>query len=188
MKPLGERAFTAGALESQPSALSPQSYPLSAITQRPMFMYHAWGSQNAWLRQIAARNYLYLHPDTAAAHSVKDDDWVWVESAHARIRVQAKHHAGTAPGVLWTWNAIGKRAGAWKLDKDAPEYTKGFLLNHTIDDLLPAREDGYRYANADPVTGQAAWFDLKVRLVRDAQPQRAGHEIESTANASEHAA
>ena len=32
-------------------------FPLHAITQRPMFMYHAWGSQNAWLRQIAARNY-----------------------------------------------------------------------------------------------------------------------------------
>jgi len=155
------------------------AYPLSAITQRPMFMYHAWGSQNAWLRQIAARNYLYLHPDTAAAHGVADGDWVWVESAHARIRVQAKHHTGTAPGVLWTWNAIGKRDGAWKLKQDAPEYTKGFLLNHTIDDLLPPRDDGYRYANADPVTGQAAWFDLQVRLVRDAQPQTAGHRVEA---------
>jgi len=37
-----------------------------------------------------------------------------------------------------------------------------------IDDLLPARGDGYRYANADPVTGQAAWFDLKVRIYRTA--------------------
>ncbi len=156
-----------------------EPYPLAAITQRPMFMYHAWGSQNAWLRQIAARNYLYLHPVTAAAHGVNDEDWVWVESAHARIRVQAKHHAGTAAGVLWTWNAIGKRNGAWKLQQDAPEYTKGFLLNHTIDDLLPPRDDGYRYANADPVTGQAAWFDLQVRLVRDAQSQAPGHRIES---------
>ncbi|HTI96232.1 MAG TPA: hypothetical protein VL425_06945, partial [Rudaea sp.] len=73
---------------------------------------------------------------------------------------------GTAPGVVWTWNAIGKQRGAWKLDANAPEYTKGFLLNHAIDDLLPPRADGYRYANADPVTGQAAWFDLKVRIVR----------------------
>jgi anaerobic selenocysteine-containing dehydrogenase len=143
-------------------------FPLSAITQRPMFMYHAWGSQNAWLRQIATHNYLYLHPDTAAAHGVADGDWVWVESAHARIRVPARLHAGTAPGTVWTWNAIGKRKGAWKLAPDAREYTKGFLLNHVIDDLLPARGDGYRYANADPVTGQAAWFDLKVRVYRAA--------------------
>jgi len=153
------------------------AYPLSAITQRPMFMYHAWGSQNAWLRQIAARNYLYLHPDTAAAYGIGDGDWVWVESAHARIRVPAKLHAGTAPGVVWTWNAIGKREGAWKLSADAPEYTKGFLLNHVIDDLLPPR-DGYRYANADPVTGQAAWFDLRVRLSRDAQAALAANAVE----------
>ncbi len=141
-----------------------ENFPLSAITQRPMFMYHAWGSQNAWLRQIATRNFLYLNPQTATAHDVADGDWVWVESAHARIRVQAKFHAGTAPGTLWTWNAIGKRKGAWKLSHDAPENTQGFLLNHVIDDLLPPRSDGHRYANADPVTGQAAWFDLRVRM------------------------
>ena len=141
-------------------------FPLAAITQRPMFMYHAWGSQNAWLRQIAARNFLYLHPDTATMHAIADGDWVDVESAHGCIRAQAKFHAGTAPGVVWTWNAIGKQRGAWKLDANAPEYTKAFLLNHTIDDLLPPRADGYRYANADPVTGQAAWFDLKVRIAR----------------------
>jgi anaerobic selenocysteine-containing dehydrogenase len=150
------------------------AFPVSAITQRPMFMYHAWGSQNAWLRQIAARNFLYLHPDTAQAHAIADGDWVFVESTHGRIRVQAKFHEGTAPGVVWTWNAIGKQRGAWKLDANAPEYTKGFLLNHAIDDLLPPRADGYRYANADPVTGQAAWFDLRVRIARaDATEQAA---------------
>ena len=158
-------------------AMGEREFSLCAITQRPMFMYHAWGSQNAWLRQIAARNYLYLHPDTAAAYGIGDGDWVWVESAHARIRVPAKLHAGTAPGVVWTWNAIGKREGAWKLSADAPEYTKGFLLNHVIDDLLPPR-DGYRYANADPVTGQAAWFDLRVRLSRDAQAALAANAVE----------
>jgi anaerobic selenocysteine-containing dehydrogenase len=148
------------------SASEDAAFPVAAITQRPMFMYHAWGSQNAWLRQIAARNFLYLHPRTAATHGIADGDWAFVESAHGRIRVQAKFHEGTAPGVVWTWNAIGKQRGAWKLAADAPEYTKGFLLNHTIDDLLPPRADGYRYANADPVTGQAAWFDLKVRITR----------------------
>jgi len=163
--------------KSDAPASQEMTYDISAITQRPMFMYHAWGSQNAWLRQIAARNFLYLHPDTAQTHGIADGDWVWVESAQGRIRVPAKFHDGTARGVVWTWNAIGKRKGAWKLRGDATEYTKGFLLNHVIDDLLPARDDGYRYANADPVTGQAAWFDLRVRLVRDAQPQRDGHEI-----------
>ena len=39
-------------------------------------------------------------------------------------------------------------------------------MNHLIDELLPEREGGYRYANADPVTGQAAWYDLRVRVER----------------------
>lgn len=147
-------------------------FPLSAATQRPMFMYHAWGSQNAWLRQIAARNYLYLHPDTGARHGIADEDWIEVESHHGRIRVQAKFAGNVQPDTVWTWNAIGKRRGAWKLDKDAPEGRKGFLLNHLISDVTPRGD----YANADPVTGQAAWFDLRVAIRKadtagDAQSQ-----------------
>ena len=42
-------------------------FPLHAITQRPMAMYHSWGSQNAWLRQILSENRLYMHRETAAA-------------------------------------------------------------------------------------------------------------------------
>ena len=139
-------------------------YPIAAITQRPMFMYHSWGSQNAWLRQITARNFLYIHPQTAQALGLRDDDWAWVESPHGRIRVPVRCHNGTEPGTVWSWNAIGKKRGAWKLAANAPESQQGFLLNHVITELLPPREDGYRYANADPVTGQAAWFDLRVRI------------------------
>ena len=66
--------------------------------------------------------------------------------------------------TVWTWNAIGKRSGAWGLSPDAPESQRGFLLNHLIADLLPADAGGYRYSNSDPVTGQAAWYDLRVRI------------------------
>ncbi|HEY4561301.1 MAG TPA: molybdopterin oxidoreductase family protein, partial [Lysobacter sp.] len=149
-----------------------RDFPLSAITQRPMFMYHAWHSQNAWLRQIATRNYLYLHPDTAAKHGIGDEDWIDVTSHHGTITVQARTASNVQPDTVWTWNAIGKRRGAWKLPKDTPEATKGFLLNHLISDITPRGD----YANADPVTGQAAWFDLRVRITRAAtetmsQPQ-----------------
>lgn len=136
------------------------AYPLHAITQRPMFMYHAWGSQNAWLRQIAARNVLYMHPDTGARHGLADGDMVEVSSHNGSITVQAKFAGNVQPDTVWTWNAIGKRRGAWGLDKDAPEGREGFLLNHLISDLTPRGD----CANADPVTGQAAWFDLRVSL------------------------
>jgi anaerobic selenocysteine-containing dehydrogenase len=159
-------------------ALQTGGFDLCAITQRPMFMYHSWGSQNRWLRQIATRNYLYLHPHTAGAKGVADEDWIWLVAPLGRIRVQAKLHAGTAPGTVWTWNAIGKHKGAWKLPGRAPEHVDGFLLNHLIDTLLPAHDAGARRANADPVTGQAAWFDLRVRIERDAAPHSEGHRIE----------
>jgi len=159
-------------------ALEGEGFNLSAITQRPMFMYHSWGSQNKWLRQIAARNYLYLNPQTAAANGVHDEDWIWLASPRGRIRVQAKLHAGTAPGTVWTWNAIGKHKGAWKLSADAPENVDGFLLNDLIDESLPAQSGRMKRANADPVTGQAAWFDLRVRIERDPDAHVPGHRIQ----------
>jgi sulfite dehydrogenase (quinone) subunit SoeA len=136
------------------------AFPLSAITQRPMFMYHAWGSQNAWLRQIATRNFLYLHPATGARLGVADEDWIEVTSHHGSIRVQAKFAANVQADTVWSWNAIGKRKRAWTLSRDAPESNQGFLLNHLISDITPRGD----YANADPVTGQAAWFDLRVSI------------------------
>ena len=139
-------------------------YPLNAVTQRPMFMYHAWGSQNAWLRQITARNYLYLHPDTGAQHGIDDDDWIDVSSHNGSITVQAKFARNVQLDTVWSWNAIGKRKRAWRLAADAPEAEKGFLLNHLISDLTPRGD----YANADPVTGQAAWFDLRVNIGKTA--------------------
>jgi anaerobic selenocysteine-containing dehydrogenase len=139
-------------------------FPLHAITQRPMHMYHSWGSQNAWLRQITAENRLYIHRDLGARIGVADDDWVAIASHLGRVTCQVRLMDGVNPHTVWTWNAIGKRKGAWALDADAPETERGFLLNHLISALLP--EDGgvYRQSNSDPITGQAAWFDLRVSI------------------------
>jgi anaerobic selenocysteine-containing dehydrogenase len=141
-------------------------YPIHALTQRPMAMYHSWGTQNAWLRQIHGRNPLYLPTAIWAQHGFKDGDWARVTSPHGSITVPVALMAGLNEHTIWTWNAIGKRKGAWALDADAPEATKGFLLNHLIHELLPPRGDGLRWANSDPATGQAAWFDLRVKIER----------------------
>ena len=149
------------------------AFPMHAITQRPMAMYHSWGSQNAWLRQIHGANRLFMARERAQALHIADDDWVWITSHIGRVKCQVKLMEGVNPDTVWTWNAIGKRRGAWALDQDAPEATHGFLLNHLIAELLPAREGGYRFSNSDPVTGQAAWYDLRVRIEK-AAPAEAG--------------
>ncbi len=150
--PFGDEGATAG------------GFPLHALTQRPAAMYHSWGSQNAWLRQIHGSNPLFVPGAVCDEAGLADGDWAWVTSPHGRIHVQVKRMEAVNAHTLWTWNAIGKRSGAWTLSADAPEARKGFLLNHLISELLPPRQDGLRWSNSDPITGQAAWFDLRVRI------------------------
>jgi anaerobic selenocysteine-containing dehydrogenase len=136
-----------------------ERYPLAAITQRPMAMYHSWDSQNAWLRQIHAHNYLFVNPAVARAQGIADGGWMRVESPWGNLRCMARYSEAVEPGTVWTWNAIGKSPGAWGLAPDANEFTKGFILNHVISDRLP---DGT--SNSDPITGQAGWYDVRVRI------------------------
>ncbi len=157
---------------SEPPSPSPQplylqgrgaEYPLHAITQRPMMMYHSWDSQNAWLRQIISQNYLYVATSKARELGLNDLDWVWVESSNGKIRCQMKTMEGVEANTVWTWNAIGKMSEAWGLEKNASEATVGFLLNHLISESTRAKS-GERFSNSDPITGQAAWYDLRVRI------------------------
>ena len=145
------------ALEVQ--ATDTDKYPLAAITQRPMAMYHSWDSQNPWLRQIHAHNYLFINPRTATANMIADGAWLWVESQWGRVRCMGRHSEAVEPGTVWTWNAIGKQPGAWGLAPDANEARSGFLLNPIITDTLPVAG-----SNSDPVTGQAGWYDVRVRI------------------------
>ena len=145
-------------------------YPIHALTQRPMAMYHSWGTQNAWLRQIHGMNPLYLPSKLMQENNLIDGEWAKVSSVHGSITVPVMEMAALNENTVWTWNAIGKRKGAWALDEKAPEATKGFLLNHLIHELLPPKGDGLRWANSDPITGQAAWFDLRVKIEKAPPP------------------
>ncbi len=140
------------------------NYPLNALTQRPMAMYHSWDSQNAWLRQIHAYNHLYVNSQTAADAGIVDGGWMWVESQWGKVRCLCRYSEAVEPGTVWTWNAIGKASGAWNLTGDANESKQGFLLNHLISEELPADAAGKRFSNSDPITGQAAWYDVRVRI------------------------
>jgi anaerobic selenocysteine-containing dehydrogenase len=145
-----------------------EAYPLNAITQRPMAMYHSWDSQNAWLRQIHSHNYLHVNPLTARAAGIADGGWCWVESQWGKVRCMLRYSESVEPGTVWTWNAIGKADGAWQLAPGADEARKGFLLNHLISEELPF--DGKTISNSDPITGQAGWYDVRVRI-RPAEPE-----------------
>ncbi|TXH68153.1 MAG: formate dehydrogenase [Thiothrix sp.] len=142
-----------------------EEYPFYAVNQRPMFMYHSWDSQNAWLRQICAQNFLYMNRQRGTEMGIPDEAWCWVESHHGKIRVQVKLVEACQYDTVWTWNAIAKQKGSWGLDEKANESNDGFLMNHLISELLPVKQDALdNVTNSDPITGQAAWYDLKVKV------------------------
>jgi anaerobic selenocysteine-containing dehydrogenase len=147
-------------LEDEVTDLS--KFTLNAITQRPMAMYHSWDSQNAWLRQIHSHNYLYVNTATALKHGIADGAWMWIESQWGKVKCMARHSEAVDPGTVWTWNAIGKAESAWSLTDNADESKKGFLLNHLISEELPF--GGFTVSNSDPITGQAGWYDVRVKL------------------------
>ena len=145
-----------------------KEFPLNAITQRPMAMYHSWDSQNAWLRQIHAHNHLIMHKSVGKAYGFNENDWVWVESPHGKVRCISRFSESVEPGTVWTWNAIGKAKGAWNLSDKANESNKGFIINHLIAEELPcSKKEGTFVSNSDPVTGQAGWYDVRVKIYKD---------------------
>jgi len=152
--------------------LDGSGFTMSAITQRPMHIYHSWGTHNAWIRQITAENCLYINRERAASLGIADGDWVWIKSPIGRVKGRVRLMEGVNPDTVWTWNAVGRRSGAAALDPEAPEATRGFLLNHLIAELLPEREGGYRFSNSDPITGQAAWYDLRVSIEKAAADEQ----------------
>jgi sulfite dehydrogenase (quinone) subunit SoeA len=167
-------------LEDEVTDLS--KFTLNAITQRPMAMYHSWDSQNAWLRQIHSHNYLYVNTATALTHGIADGAWMWIESQWGKVKCMARHSEAVDPGTVWTWNAIGKAESAWSLSDNADESKKGFLLNHLISEKLTL--GGFTVSNSDPITGQAGWYDVRVRLapagddeLQETWPQVKAHEV-----------
>jgi anaerobic selenocysteine-containing dehydrogenase len=115
-----------------------------------------------------------VNPKLAASLGIVDGGWIWVESMHGKVRCLCRYSEAVEPGTVWTWNAIGKARGAWRLSADANESREGFLLNHLLSEELAA-VGGRRISNSDPITGQAGWYDVRVRIY----PAEAGEPQES---------
>jgi anaerobic selenocysteine-containing dehydrogenase len=103
---------------------------------------------------LLSENFIYMNEARAAELGIGDLEEVWVESRLGRVRCRLRTMQGLEAGTVWTWNAVAKQAGAWGLSPDASEIKTSFLLNHLIPEV------------SDPITGQAAWFDLKVRIYK----------------------
>ncbi|MDC0074068.1 molybdopterin-dependent oxidoreductase [Alphaproteobacteria bacterium] len=139
-------------------------FPFHAITQRPMTMYHSWDSQNSWQRQILNENKLYLNHITAKLYCLNNDDWVLLSSKYGKVKCQVKIMSGVEKNTVWTWNSIAKRSGAWGLKENVSEVSNSFLMNHLIPNHFLPDIAGNMFTYSDPITGQAAWYDIKVKI------------------------
>ena len=144
------------------------AFPLHAITQRPMVDVPLVGFAERVAaadprRQCAVRE----HERPRREQGLDDGDWAWLESPHGRIRCRIRTMEGVEPSTVWTWNAVGKQAGAWGLAHDAPEATTGFLLNHLIAEHLPRRAD-----EGDSSAHEFRSGHRPGRVVRRARPAR----------------
>ena len=78
--------------------------------------------QNAWLRQIHGRNPLYLPTKRMLADAWFCGGGLGPGSPHPMARSPCRSCAYGRVSMktpIWTWNAIGKRKGAWALEEDA---------------------------------------------------------------------
>jgi anaerobic selenocysteine-containing dehydrogenase len=90
-----------------PRPASSESFPLRLITYRLMSRPLGGGKNQPWLMEQPAVHvsaswdgWIEIHPKTAAGLGVKEKDWVWVESAKGRIKLQAKLYSGTRGDVV----------------------------------------------------------------------------------------
>ena len=121
-----------------------------------------------WLRQIHGANRLYMNRARARQLGIADGDWVWITSAH-----RPRQGAGEADGRRQPRHGVDlerHRQARRRLGPraDAPEATRGFLLNHLIAELLPEQRRRLPLLQQRSVTGQAAWYDLRVRIEKAA--------------------
>ena len=146
------------------SAPITRKFPLNAVTQRPMAMYHSWDSQNAWLRQIHAHN-----------HSIRESEGRARRGHRGRRLDVGRVAVGQGPLPLQLLR--GGRAGHG-MDVERDRQGTGRMAPRARRQRIAARVPveppdlgraaGRRPARRSPTRtrspGQAAWYDVRVRI------------------------
>ena len=120
-------------------AQEPGAFPLRLNTYRLVTRPTGGGSNQPWLLEQPAvhvraswEGWVEVHPKTAAALGVSNEDWVWVESAKGQIKLKAKLYAGTLPDVIHIPLFGGEGPNPNEIIADETDPFRGFgLLNTT---------------------------------------------------------
>lgn len=97
--PLPEWREPPESLTGTPELVS--KYPLVLSDYHTSKCYaSSWLRNVTYLREIQPYPMLHIHPDTAAAREIKNDDWIIVESPHGWMKVKAEIYPGIRPDTV----------------------------------------------------------------------------------------
>lgn len=126
------------------------AYPLSLQTgQREKTYHHSRFRDHGWARRVSPDPLVHVHPDTAAAHGVRDGEWVIVEASAGACRLKLHVSDRTQPGVLTTG------IGWWRPEAPGPEFG---ALDVNVNAALSYQ------GQMDPVTGSVDTGGIPCRM------------------------
>jgi len=135
-------------------------YPLVLTTgARIPFYFNSEHRQLAKLRKAHPDPIAEIHPQTAAAHGIKNGAWMWIETRRGRMKQRAKLTAGIDPRV------IAAQHGWWFPEEAAPDY--GVWRSNV--NLLTDNQPPY-----DPAMGTYQLRALLCRVAPDVGPAMTG--------------
>jgi len=121
------------------SAQKSAAFPLRLNTYRLMSRPMGGGKNQPWLLEQPAvhlqaswENWVEIHPETAAALGVQQNDLVWVESAKGQVKLRAKLYSGTVADVVNIPLFGGEGPNPNDLIANETDVLRGFgVLNNT---------------------------------------------------------
>ncbi len=92
--------------ESVQSGVDDKEYPLLLYPFGVPAIDLELTSHSPWIRNLTAQyssaidGRLEINAETALAHGIANDDWVWIESRHGRVKIRARVYPGAMPNVV----------------------------------------------------------------------------------------
>lgn len=104
---------------SKPELTERYPYILNSGLRTPPF-FHSANRMVPWLREVHPDPIVEIHPETAKKQSVKEGEWVWIESPRGRVKQRARLNKGIDPRVVvaehaWWYPEIEDPGHGWDI-------------------------------------------------------------------------
>ncbi|MBI5649324.1 MAG: molybdopterin-dependent oxidoreductase [Chloroflexi bacterium] len=119
---------------SRPDMTGDYPYILITGARTPVF-FHSEHRMVPWLRELHPDPIVELHPDTAAKHSIKEGDWVYIQSPRGRIKQRAKLTTGIDARV------VAIQHGWWFPEVKSPDHGWDVSNSNILTDSDPKGYD-----------------------------------------------